>query len=603
MNWEGTVTFEGPGAFDTRGTADTWQNFVPEDEDGNDIGVHPTGWAFTNVRSPGASRGLDLGSESGFENVMHVDVLNFADETDFSPGYVTPAVTEFASGVVNAGQSTSFTVPIFSNGGAGYDPEGEAFQPVEVTVREGGPDGDLVVPPTNTAVEPYDHTQFTFEYTPQAEGPFDLYVEVAAVGEVVEGSEANNAQLSTLWAGSPTGESSQPVLVVDDDGYTDGEEAYTGALAALGIPYAVVQNHAAPAVMSQYRNVIWVGAIDRGPGQLDESDRLAITEYLDAGGDLPHNLWLASNRAIGAIEADGAPEFARCYFGAETVETTTLENRHAIRGAGGVFPDSLVVELQSYQIRPFSDLLAAAGDTGGCSTPSEALVLEVANKPGRDGSIFGITAEGITSNFHTVTTPFSLSQAVTPDSWIQVTRSVMAYFGVSEGQYSVDTEEPLVFHPEVRFQVSGRDTPVTAVVLGGDGVTAPVTLFYRVHGTQPFTQLVMTPGAEPGAYSAIIPGAFVTPSGLDYYVKAGANSTFDPAPASLGQLTHAIAVAIPEQAAPPIVVDPSVPEIPVVPELPKKPIANTGGETQLLLVGGLLLIALAVRRGRSKVGA
>jgi M6 family metalloprotease-like protein len=560
--WEGTISFEPPSGYDAKGTADTWSNETGE----------PTGWAFTNVRSPGASSGLDLGSESGFENSITLDVLQLADDVDVSAGYVRPAVNDATGrGVVTAGAENPMSVAVHSNGG-------EAPGNVSVTVREGGPSGPVVF---NDVVEmgAYERRELEFSYTPDAEGPFTLHTTVSAAGDGV----ANDGQASVGWAG-PTAPS---VLVVDDEGYTDGEEAYTGALAALGVPYAVATGHVTAAAMAAYDAVIWVAAIDRGHGQLDGDDRDAISAYLDGGG----RMWLASNRAIGAIEIDEeveeTSEFAVGYFGADAEETTTLEKVHTVAGAGAVFPEDLSFELQPYPIRPFSDILAVV-EEGVFGTAELALELTEANKPGRDGKGFGTRVEGDAEHgsFRTVLTPFSLSQASSADTWISVTRAVLEDFEVDFDQYAPASDDPLVFHPTVRFQVSGLDTPVTAVVLGGTS-GQPVTLTYRVHGEGPFTSVSMAPGEEDGAYGAVIPGSAVTPSGLDYFVKAGSASTYDPTAAESGQLTHAIAVAIPE-------VEPVTPPAPPAPPPPPPaPPAPSGGQ-RLPATGGAVLTGVAV---------
>jgi hypothetical protein len=136
--------------------------------------------------------------------------------------------------------------------------------------------------------------------------------------------------------------------------------------------------------------------------------------------------------------------------------------------------------------------------------------------------------------------------------------------------------------------VSGRDTPVTAIVAGGTA-GQPVALSYRVHGAKSFATVAMKPGGQPGVFAAVIPGAAVTPSGVDYFLKAGAHSTYDPAAAAAG-LTHAIAVGVPEAAA--------APAPPPTPEVPVAPLPVTGGDEPLLLIAALLVVALAARRHR-----
>jgi hypothetical protein len=146
-----------------------------------------------------------------------------------------------------------------------------------------------------------------------------------------------------------------------------------------------------------------------------------------------------------------------------------------------------------------------------------------------------------------VTLGLNLSQLTSADQHIGTMRSVLRYFGVPTGTYAVSTPEPVVYHSAVRNMVSHRPVKVRAVVLGGQP-GAPVTLFYRRHGKGAYYAVPMVKGVEKGAYSARIPREAVTPDGVDYYLKAGSHSTYDPALASTGQLAHAIGVALPEVA-------------------------------------------------------
>ena len=130
------------------------------------------------------------------------------------------------------------------------------------------------------------------------------------VDEAVEG---NNIQKSTGWAGP----ANPSVLIVDDDGPGDTQRVYAGALASLGIPYAIVERHVAAETMDDYDAVIWVSTLDRYDGQLDEDDRAEIASYLTGGG----KLWLSSNRAVEAATlAEGGADFIAQWFGVEWVD-------------------------------------------------------------------------------------------------------------------------------------------------------------------------------------------------------------------------------------------------------------------------------------------
>jgi M6 family metalloprotease-like protein len=512
-HYSGLVNFTGT-PFDTRGSADTWSQWTEQ----------PTGWAFTNIRA-GAANGLDFGAESTGPNELTLDVLNLNGKTDVSPGYAFPARNgNGGRGTVSSGQSNAFSVPVFSNGS-------NAPGSVTVVVRRDTPTGSIVSQGTIALDKGYQRKEYAFSYNPAAEGPYRLFVTVDPSNKIAEGSESNNTQQVDGWAGPPKAK----VLVVDDEGYTDGEDAYTGSLAALGVPYAVATRHVSAATMKQYSAVIWVGSIDRGPGQLDSDDRAQIGSYLDGGG----KLWLASNRAAGALEVEGADEFLHGYFGADALETLTFDKPYTVRGTGDALGGN-TYELSPYPVRPFSDVVNVASN-GVFGSAGQVFQLAQANRPLRYGDGFGTRVDGSRNGFKSVLTSFSLSQAATADSAVRITRSVLQFFAVAMGQYKPSTQRAILFHTTVRFQVSGRPTPITAIALGK---ATAVTLFYRQHGDAAYTSLPMQRGAEPGTYKATIPGSDVTPDGVDYYINVD-GKTFDP-PQAPTAVTHAIAVGRPE---------------------------------------------------------
>ena len=56
----------------------------------------------------------------------------------------------------------------------------------------------------------------------------------------------------------------------------------------------------------------------------------------------------------------------------------------------------------------------------------------------------------------------------------------------------------------------------------------------------------MAPSGSRGGYLRLIPAADVTPDGLDYYLRAGAASTFEPTTAQRGDVANAVAVFMPD---------------------------------------------------------
>jgi hypothetical protein len=151
----------------------------------------------------------------------------------------------------------------------------------------------------------------------------------------------------------------------------------------------------------------------------------------------------------------------------------------------------------------------------------------------------------------------------------------------------VSSPEPVIYHSAVRNKVSGKAVDIRAVVLGG-AADAPVTLFYRRHGKGGYYSVAMQRGTEKGTWSGVIPGEAVTPDGVDYYLKAGSHSTYDPPLARTGTLAHAIGVALPE------VFDPAAvlaggPVVDAAPEAPGGSLAATGGSAGVALLALVLI--------------
>jgi M6 family metalloprotease-like protein len=538
-NYTGSVTFQNSaGLLDTKGAADTWSNWSKK----------PTGWAFTNV-GPGTFNELDHSADAGASEAITLDVLKMgASDADLSAGAISGAMgTTGGTGSLNAGRSNAMQVPVFNNGG-------KAVASAAVQIRSGSATGPVLATRTVSSLAAYSRRTVTFSVTPAAEGSLDLVAVVDPAGAVAEKSEKNNSQRTTLWAGP----SSPRVLVVDDDGMNDGEESYTGALAALGVPYAVVGEHADAATLKKYAAVLWETGGERYQGQLDKADRDAIRSYLDGGGKLlvtGPRLVDAMGENPGRTNPGGSAEgqkFLKQYFGADYFTAAKPNNDDApAKGTGGVFGRAAfeVSQLPGRHIvneMHVADYNAAVSDdtkVPAIGTVSPALAWDPAAK----GSYLGVSVAGNAAhkNFRVVTVGFNLSQLTSADQHVTAVRSALKFFGVATGSYTVRSAEPVIYHSAVRNRVSGLHVDIRAVVLGG-AANAPVTLFYRRHGKGGYYSVPMTKGREKGSYVGVIPGKAVTPDGVDYYLKAGSASTYDPPLARTGRLAHAIGVALPE---------------------------------------------------------
>ncbi|WP_436792994.1 immune inhibitor A domain-containing protein [Actinospongicola halichondriae] len=568
----GSISFESPSGFDATGTADTWSNATQE----------PTGWAFTDVRT-GEVEGLSHGSDAGGADTLTVDILNLAGSTDFSPGFVTTGAGAALDGrlPLNAGTDNPMAVRIFSNGDGGGA--------VPVSVRVGSPDGTEIASGT-VELGGYDNDEFTFTWDPGAEGPVDLYTVVDAAGTVSESVEDNNVQKATLWAGpaDPT------VLIVDDDGPGDAEQVYAGALAALGIPYAIADKHVTAGEMAGYDAVIWQSTLDRNEGPVDEADRKAIAEYLGDGG----NLWMSSNRAIQALTAGPDPDFARTWFGVESIDIDSFYVPVTMETTDILGTDGLSIE--ALPGRPFVDKYALADSPHGTSVSLG--VLQGSGTADDGTAVLGARLDG--DGFKSVASAFNLMQVGDPDDAIGFVAAVMDHFGVTDGQYTVTGADPIVYHAQPRQSVSGVDLPIRAIVLGGTA-GQPVQVFQRHHGLGELVPLDMAPAGTRGGYRTVIPGADVTPDGIDYHLKAGAASTYVPRAAENGALANAVAVFLPEvDAAPATPGDPAAPpaEAPT-PPTPTLPATGSNGAVLLLLMTVLTGIAVSIRFVRGARGA
>ena len=527
--YSGSIEFLDAGSiFDTKGAGDTWSNWSEQ----------PTGWAFTNV-GPSVAEGLDHSADAGGSEKITLDILNIGDgETDVSPGFVRGADNQSGgTDPVSAGTATTLRVPVFNNGG-------DTARDVPVEVRRDGPNGTLVASGVVT-VPPYSRKDFTFRYTPAREGALDLFVTLDRANNVFEASDTNNRQKSTLWVGPRRAR----VLIVDDDGAHDAEDIYAGALASLGIPYAIATGHADAATMRKYEAVVWEAGLERYQGQMDGRDRAAVREYLDGGGRLLYT----SPRAAAALgEPPGRtnplgkpdmPPFLRDYFGIEWVDTQQVGGG-LVTGLGDILGDRTYAT-DVFPGRPLQDVFNVTDwvDAGGIEGTPTGTVTPVASwEKGGEGSLMATRVDGDAAHggFKTVFVGFNLSQLVATDDVATVLKGALDHLGVAPGGYKVPSS-PIVFDTRVRNRISGTATPIKAFVLGGGG---DGTLFYRRHGQGAYWSVPMTRGAFRGSRTGTIPANAITPDGVDYYLKIG--TAFSPRLAASGKLAHAIGVGIPE---------------------------------------------------------
>jgi hypothetical protein len=288
---------------------------------------------------------------------------------------------------------------------------------------------------------------------------------------------------------------------------------------------------------------------------MNSDDRREVTAYLDGGGKLLYT----SPRAAAALgEAPGATnplatgdmaDFLAQYFGARYLDTLQVGGGDVI-GLGDIIgADRRPMDV--FYGRPLQDVFALA-QYGGENPASIGTATKVAGwEKGGDGALMGVRVDGNAAHgsFQTVFFGFNLNQLTQTDDVIEVVQGALDNFGVATGTYTVDTPEPVLYHAQVLNRVSGIDTPIKAISLGGD--STPVTLSYRHHGIGDYVVSTLSPGDHAGSFQGTIPGSAVTPDGVDYFLKAGTASTYDPRLARDGSLAHAIGVALPEVSASP----------------------------------------------------
>ncbi|MFA5785402.1 MAG: immune inhibitor A domain-containing protein [Actinomycetota bacterium] len=504
-----------------------------------------TGWALTNI-GPASVDGIEHSADAGGPESMTFDLVKFtAADADVSAGFVkTPASSPLPNNLlpINVGRGSRLTGTVYNNGGAKADG-------VTATFHLGSPAGPVIGKAQSLAsIAGYGKAAASVEFTPGAEGPTDVYFVVSSTGPDAE--HKNNVQKSTLIVGPPN----PRVLVVDDDGAFMTEGAFTGALTALEVPWALAKGHVTADVMRSYQAVIWSGGAERYEGQLDAHDRAEVMSYLDGGG----RIWFASPRILGAL---GEPpsrtnppgsmirvRFVRDYLGAKYHDTIGfIGDAGEVKGKGDPIGGTATLKLDAFPGRPLQDQAKPAVDD-----PNTTAVNEASNI-GQGTALFDwsrgfqagfkVVGDAPHKGFRTVTTTFALSQVCSGDHRIALTEQVLDFFGVPRGGYTPAVSQPLIHHATVRSRISGWDTPITAVVAGGKA--GPVNLFYRAHSKGDYIQVPMSAGSRTGVYSATIPGSDVTPDGVDYYIRAGTASTYSPRGAAGGDLAHYISVAIP----------------------------------------------------------
>jgi len=285
------------------------------------------------------------------------------------------------------------------------------------------------------------------------------------------------------------------VLVVDDDGATDGEAALTGALTSLRVPHAVVASSADAATMSAFDLVIWATGDDIGRGQLTDEEMASITEHLAGGGRL---VFTSSFLAGSLAGRPGGADWLRRHFGVALPGAVERHEPYEVRGTGDALGAGLW-RVEPSRIQRFGDVLTSAGATVTARTSA--------------GNVAAVRHTG-DGGAETMLLAFGAGTVPDLDEAVPLLRSVLDHFGLGPGGGAPPGLD--VHHVSVPRASLGRDVLVSAVT----GAASP-ELRYRAHGSGAWIAVPMAPGTSDAVWRATIPAAALTRDDVDYMIGDG----------------------------------------------------------------------------------
>jgi M6 family metalloprotease-like protein len=467
-----------------------------------------TGFTIGNVRP--LADGMQISAEVLGPQFMTFDVIK-DKRADVSPGFLV------SDDAILAGRKATLKTEVFNNGGT-------AARNVVATVSEGG---TVIATKTIASLAASTAADISFPWTPSGEGRHVLKLAVSTAS--VESSSENNAQNTELAVYSSRALGG--VLIVDDDDGYDSQETFEGALATLGIPYAVTHAHPSAAELKRYRAVIWEAGVSRMKGQLTTEDIAELKKYLDGGGRvwfssprLSAGLTAAEDTVTGQLNPGADPGFGANYLGLGYKDSQS-------RGGGIAVPTKDAISKVSYAFKPFpgrtiQDLPKAVGSAFGTVT-------QILDWKRGDATVatIGLVVHGNAEhkNFRTVFTGFNAASLVTPESVIDLVSSVMKTLGVPTGTRR--PTEAVLYHASPVYSLRGESQVISAVVTGT--TVGNVTLLYRPYGTKEMKVIPMSQRAA-GVYEATLDGKLFQPPGIEYRIVAQTADGALSAPAAKG---------------------------------------------------------------------
>jgi M6 family metalloprotease-like protein len=318
-------------------------------------------------------------------------------------------------------------------------------------------------------------TLATAAWTSPIAGKFDLQARAT-----VAGASASAPGMARVFARTA------PVLIVDDDdGYT-AEQAFEGALTALGVPFVLVEHTASLALLQQYELVIWsAGQAGRYEGQLDRQEIADLKAYLNAGG----KLWMSSPRLANALgsgttgAASGVdPAMLRDYFGA-TYPMSSQAGGGTITGLGQYIGGYASFELRQFPGRAIEDYLDPAVSTIGTITP--LFTWSFGHYLGME-----VLGDAAHNNFHVVYFGFNLSQVIAGADRLTLTQQVLDRMGIAAVYFDKAT---YLTQQSVAVKISVHDADAAAPQVRVSSAAQPAGVTVK-----------LVPAEVPGTFTGVL---------------------------------------------------------------------------------------------------
>jgi len=415
-------------------------------------GTRKTGWYLMNISAIGPTMSFDIVQEADVQGKVGIDRPALVDQPVIAgsgPALLTAKVYNLTSEALS-NVKVEFLATMGSQ-------QAKLAETTLSTLPPGAP---------TVASAPWDE--------PVA-GKFNL----EARATTADGHSASAPGMARVFARRA------PVLIVDDDdGYT-AEEAFEGALTALGVPFVLVEHTAPLATLRQYELVIWsAGQAGRGEGQLSKQEVADLKAYLNAGG----KVWFSSPRLACALGTSGTTPppvdaaFLRDYLGA-TYPMSNQAGGGTITGTGQYIGGNASFELRAFPGRSIEDFIDPAVSTVGTATP--LFTWSYGHYLGTE-----VVGDAAHNNFHVVFFGFNLSQVIRGADRLTLTQQVLDRMGIAT-----------VYLDKATY-LTQESTAVKITVRDADATAAQVTVSTAAQPAGVAVNLVAT--EAPGTFTGTL---------------------------------------------------------------------------------------------------